>query len=615
MKNAVQSFVRDLSNLGTRLHRPLWRWPQAGARTRVPAGQDSLNARARFGGLFVSVCLLLPALQAGAQLSPDRLFYEIDGDDDSHIVDNHFTHEGYEPAKAIKDGESTTHVTTWGVRQKCGNWKHTDIAPYMGRQAYTVRCTGNPDITVRSEQHFLQGWGPSEDSARYLSMAIRLRGVPAVPTSSGGGWIAQLHGEGLPFNLVWRAELVEGHAKSDCPQESDEVRKVPGYYLYAGAKYGEQQADGTFETRQPYCALGRIIPGSWVRLMIQIDLGRGTGNCPDAIGNAAFWSVARMDNATGLWGEPVRYDGQMGNPYYEQPPSGEQQLESVRCDGLTYNFKIGQYVTHTTHSLDYDNVSYGKRWSNITKNRLIGYRKNVLRLSFEETSGTEIQDRSYTRNGGNSGDPISDYDNDGIMVGDVTSIPTGVIGRALYFPGTADGDNGSYVKVPIDADVIDDFDVGNYMTVSAWFRTDLATDDNKGLVMIDEFSTSWKLLLYMKGDGIAFGVRHPGAYSRLDHSFARARYADQQWHLVTGTYNRFAPDGRRIKLFIDGEKVMDGAGADLPILRGENQLVVGKYSVEGFFKGDIDDVGLFNYAMTPTEVRGLWRERLEREVP
>lgn len=158
------------------------------------------------------------------------------------------------------------------------------------------------------------------------------------------------------------------------------------------------------------------------------------------------------------------------------------------------------------------------------------------------------------------------YEIDGV----VARISTGGNGRALRFPGTA----GNYVRVPIGANAIDDFDVGNYMTVSAWFRT-AATP----------------------------------TYSRLDHAFAPGRYADNLWHLATDTHNRFGPDGRRIKLYIDGEKVMEGAGAGLPILRGENQLVVGKYSVGGFFQGDIDDT------MTGAEVKRLWQERLKRGAP
>jgi hypothetical protein len=214
-------------------------------------------------------------------------------------------------------------------------------------------------------------------------------------------------------------------------------------------------------------------------------------------------------------------------------------------------------------------------------------------------------------------------------VGGVTRIDNGLFGRALSFPGKQrDNDRGGYVNVAIRPNVVDDFDVGNYMTVSAWFRTRDKPDQNKGLVMIDEFSDRWKLLLYMRSNGIAFGVRHPATgapvYSRLDHEFTPGRYADGQWHHVTATFNRFARriptpadparGPQRIKLYIDGRKVMEREGHDLPILRGENQLVVGKYSTDGFFKGDIDDVGLFNFTMTDREVEELWRRRgaLER---
>ena len=100
-----------------------------------------------------------------------------------------------------------------------------------------------------------------------------------------------------------------------------------------------------------------------------------------------------------------------------------------------------------------------------------------------------------------------------------------------------------------------------------------------------------------------------GTYSRLDHGFPLGRYADNKWHLVTGTFNRFAPDGQRVKLYVDGVKVMEAAGHDLPILRGENRLVVGKSSIRGYFQGDIDDVGLFNYTMTDEDVQSLWLER------
>jgi hypothetical protein len=574
------------------------------------------------GLILLAMCLLPPVGQAAEGLSPDKWFYEVDGDDDSNFVTNGAG------IPEIRDGG----ITTMGVRENCDSWQHSDDAPYMGLSAYFVRCIGNPflnnpdapeplaNFTIRSEQHFLQGLRPGPDSQRSISFAYRLSGVDPVPRlnsithADGSGWIAQLHGEGLPFALAWRA-----YSTAVPSEDPTENIPEPGYYLYAGAKY-HAEVDGRYEQRQPYKLVGRLIPGTWVRVMIQVDLRKRTGHeCPDTIGDDSFWTIALMDNATGLWGAPLRYPfepGQrLGNSYYVD---GETKGACLSPADQSYNFKIGQYVVLMTNQGSYDNVSYGKRWINITKNHLIGYRKNVLRLAFEETPAQlifrRVQDRSYTRNGGNVGDPTSDYDNDGKIVGDVTSIEEGVHGRAMHFSG-----NGAYVNVPITSTVKDDFDVGNYMTVSAWFRTSARPADNKGLVMIDEFSDTWKLLLYMKHDGLAFGVRHqlvtgqPGTYSRLDHAFPSDRYTDGRWHLVTGTFNRFAPDGKRIKLYIDGEKVMEGVGNDLPILRGENQLVVGKYSETGFFRGDIDDVGLFNYTMTSADVRRLWLERLRAQ--
>jgi hypothetical protein len=521
--------------------------------------------------------------------SADDWFFEIDGDYGS-VIDNRSPNNGGHnlDANEVTDGG----VTTWGNRDygNCTHWTHTATAPYMGSQAYSVFCTapGDPNVIKgRSEQHFLTDWRPGIDNARSLSLAFRLRGVPTIPTSAGGGFIAQLHGEGIPFILRWEA----------VPNE--------GYFLRAEVRYDwKSPYDFTVtELSPPHFYSVPITPDTWNRVMIGIDLRLSTTECPGSIGEDTTISIMRMDNATGLWEPAVTRVGRIGNRWIHT--IGVDYGQCAPVANHTNNFKVGQYVVYSQSTVDFDNISYGKRWSNITKNRLIGYQKSVLRLPFEGTAATAVQDRSYTFNGGTAGDPISDYDNDATIVGSARVFPSGVNGSSMRFPGTA----GSYVKVPIDAGARDDFDVGNYMTVSAWFRTTTTPSGNKGLVMIDEFSTSWKLLLYMKGNSISFGVRHPRTYSRLDHEFTNGRYSDDAWHLVTGTYNRFAPDGHRIKLYIDGQRVMQGAGYDLPILRGDNQLVVGKYSVDGFFQGYIDDVGLFNFAMTDQEVNALWLRR------
>jgi Concanavalin A-like lectin/glucanases superfamily len=529
--------------------------------------------------LATAVCVLLATTTAFAQVTPSASYVEIDGDYGSIIADtNPGTGGNDQAADEVIDGGFATYARR--STPLCSQWSHEASAPYMGSQAYTVSCPAAD--SVRSEQMLVKQWYGGADSARSLMFAFRLRDVPSLPVSDIGGFVAQLHqgSEGPPpFRLKWGATA------------------GGGYYIQGGAKYDRKRADGTIATRQPTFFEAAIVPNVWYRIMVQLDPGPaiGSGECPQGPGNSGRAIVWIMHNATGIWGPPSTYTGQLGYRYSQ--PTGTCHEGSA----LSYQWKVGQYVVSHANTLDYDNVAYGKRWNNITKNRLIGYHKSVLRLAFEELSSSVVDDRSWSWNGGTAGDPTKDYGNDGVIVGGVQRISNGMNGRALQFDGT------NYVKVPID---LNDFDVGNYLTVSAWFRTTALPTENRGLVMMDEFSNTWKLLLYASRNSISFGVRHPsGVYSRLDHFVPVGRYADNQWHLVTGTFNRFTPDGRRIKLYVDGIKVLENVGNNLPVLRGDDRLTVGKFSVGGYFQGDIDDVGLFNYAMTAKEVNILWIRR------
>jgi hypothetical protein len=250
-------------------------------------------------------------------------------------------------------------------------------------------------------------------------------------------------------------------------------------------------------------------------------------------------------------------------------------------------------------TIDYDNVAYGKRWSNITKNSLIGSHKTVLDLWCDEGSGSLVGDHSYWWNGGSPGDPAADYDNDGTFVGTPLWNTGGIAhGGSLRLNGS------NYVTVPMD-DV--DFDFGNYVTAACWFRTTSHPADNRGLLVIDEFSSTYKVKLHFSDTNLSFGVRHvDGNHASLNYGYAPGTYSDGEWHQALGIFNRFAPDGQRLKLYVDGELVLQIPGTDLPLLLGEDRLVVGKYGSAGLFMGDIDEVLIRNYAMTDQEVDDLY---------
>jgi hypothetical protein len=547
------------------------------ASTPARASQGARVMRNHLLPFLAGASVVLSSSAALAQVRPDAWFVEIDGDYGSVVsdVDGSTSHD------QLSDDVSDGGVITYGTRDDavCQNWRHDTVAPYMGSQFYSVACA--PGDSERSEQMLVNHWYPGTDSQRTLSFAMRVRDVD--DTVPGGGFFMQFHQDGghpPPFRLKWSSDgagnlSVEGGVRWD--------------RLVDGAVAGEYAT--VFEAP--------IERDEWQRFMVQIDLGpaAGAGICPGGPGSFGSITVWKMDNASGDWLQPTpTYRGQVGFRYRKDSPICLTGTE------LSYQFKVGQYVVAKDNTLDFDNVSYGKRWNNITKNRLIGYKKSVLRLPFEEISGAAVDDRSWTWNDGVAGDPTRDYGNDGAIVGTVRRNSYGVNGRSLRFDGVS-----NYVTVPIDPT---DFDVGNYLTVSTWFRTTARPTTNRGLVMIDEYGSTWKTLLYASDSSVSFGVKHPaGEYSRLDHLVPAGRYADNQWHHVVGTFNRFAADGQRIKLYIDGVKVLESAGDDLPVLRGDNRLVIGKFSTSNFFQGDIDDVGLFNYAMTEDDVENLWLER------
>jgi hypothetical protein len=522
---------------------------------------------------------VMQSAPARAQVGPEDFSFEIDADYGDWLQDLYQNDGGgYLPAL---DVNVPGGAHTWGRRQTpCDNWTHTTVAPYMGPQSYRSHCQGvGPQR--RTEQMVLSGWLPdASDSQRYFSLAFRLVNVPQSPPAGTRGYVAQLHQGSTvppPFRMQW--EYL-------CPPDSAEC----GYYLTMGVRWGTNDQDDVFQEFGPPIGGGRsgiaLSHDSWYRMLFRISLIPDLVHAPcPGTGEVQAWL---MDESTGRWIEVGYYNGRLG-------------FTTPTCD---FQWKVGIYANNQDLvTVDYDNVAYGKRWNNITKNRLVGYSKTVLDFWCNEGSGTVVNDRSYWRNGGQAGDPGSDYDNDGAIVGSPLWNADGIHnGGSLRFNGS------NYVAVPMD-DV--DFDFGNYCTASCWFRTTNHPVNNKGLLFIDEFSSNYKLRLYMSDTNLSFGVRYTdGSTASLNYGFPAGRYADGRWHHALATFNRFAPDGQRLKLYVDGEKVLQIAGSDLPMLRGEDRLVLGKYSTSEFFVGDIDEVLVRNYAMTEEEVRELFVEYL-----
>jgi Concanavalin A-like lectin/glucanases superfamily len=603
--------------------------------------------------LVLAVAPLLEALLSSrpalVQVSAEVWFFEIDGDYGSVLGPERIPSSSYTiPSRNITDGEGSTPPSTYAPQQgyafsgicgcensglgnvcvmhydacsagftptcnpkkgangggcggcacprpglpACTNWWHEPSAPYMGKMSYRVECRypggqsqdppqGEPR---RSEQMLLNDWFTGDDSARYFTLAFKFaihqNAVPQVP----GGYITQWHQGGSgppPVRLSW-------------------VYDNGAYYLEAGVYHGPTW-DPVFHylfNKEDGIHIPAA-PGVWHRMVFRVDPGPAWDvpdceRCPTSAGSVQAWM---MNATTGAWKLVGDYFGQVGYCYAS---------ENVCRTGeaLEYQWKVGQYANEVDYIiLDYDNVAYGKRWNTITKNRLIGYHKSVLNLSFDEGQGATVHDRSWAWNGGQQGDPVMDYDNDGQMQGNVTwsTDDVGNSGHSLRFNGS---DDEGYVSVPMDTT---DFDFGNYVTVSAWFKTTERHADHRGLVSIDEDTLGGKLFLAKSDDKLSFGIRHPdGTYSEVIYAHEPGLYSDGQWHHVVGTFNRFTDDNRRVKIYVGGERMLQRVGSDRPILRGDKRLVVGKFSTSGYFVGNIDEVNVLNYALTDKGVATLY---------
>ena len=77
---------------------------------------------------------------------------------------------------------------------------------------------------------------------------------------------------------------------------------------------------------------------------------------------------------------------------------------------------------------------------------------------------------------------------------------------------------------------------------------------------------------------------------------------DNRWHHLAGTY-----DGSKLNLYIDGVARASVAATGNIADSSARSLNIGRFSEGGFlFKGVIDDVQIYNRALSATEIQQLY---------
>ena len=201
---------------------------------------------------------------------------------------------------------------------------------------------------------------------------------------------------------------------------------------------------------------------------------------------------------------------------------------------------------------------------------------------------------------GNATDSVTG--NSGTVYGDTYYTP-GIIGQAASFDGTGD-----YIDLGDSSDF--DFGTGDF-TVSIWANIYTSPTINK--IILGEWTQycggpgNWGLHTWPDGQAsFAFDNPDDPTYDHT-HLFGAKDYTLAQWHLYT-----MARNSTEIAFYIDDVKTSIQIDTSLPFYISSNLFVGwsgGNYlSTIYQFDGEVDDLRIYNHALSGTEIQDLYGE-------
>ena len=209
--------------------------------------------------------------------------------------------------------------------------------------------------------------------------------------------------------------------------------------------------------------------------------------------------------------------------------------------------------------------------------------KNAMAIWLFDKKGNDVKDGS-----GNG--------NDGKIEGSPEWINDGKFSGGMYFDNNDDQD---VVKVPM----VIDYDE---ITVMVWFK-DLASPVRPRLVSnehTDVSNTGFQLEYDTSGAGSFFDVG-TGAHGKAGFNFTAKL---DTWYHYAGTY-----DGSKVRAYIDGELMGEGAASGAIKPTGiDVHIGVSTYAQSDGLAGVLDEVAIFNKALTEDDIKDIMKKGLEK---
>ncbi len=165
-------------------------------------------------------------------------------------------------------------------------------------------------------------------------------------------------------------------------------------------------------------------------------------------------------------------------------------------------------------------------------------------------------------------------------------------GMALSFNGV---DN--YVEMPVS----DSLEAMNNVSAAAWINYTDAGDGWLGILANGQQGGPWETygLFVNRGGPFVYAVVNLDG-NHATQSTANGVITPGTWHHVCSTW-----DGATVRIYVDGNLELEQAQSGVLTATGVPLRIGHRIGSSHFFNGIIDDVAVFDHALTEDEVRGI----------
>lgn len=205
---------------------------------------------------------------------------------------------------------------------------------------------------------------------------------------------------------------------------------------------------------------------------------------------------------------------------------------------------------------------------------------------FDENSGTTAFDASQNGHGDNIG-------NHGTLTNSPTRTTSGKFNSAINFVSASS----TYVSIP-DADI---FDITGNFTLSAWINR---SSNSTQQVLSKSSNTNGGYSLLTGTSGEVYCRTSNGISYTDSYSVQGLVSSGTGWHHIVAVRN-----GTSCRIWVDGKDRTSVANTHTTMTANTNILRIGSKGDGGeYFNGDIDEIRIYNYALTNKQIEILYNE-------